>query len=362
MAPSTKSIKVAGEYQRAHTRKPSRTSIWSERLVGVIRNPASHLNQVNGLEPLAGARTLVRIPSSHAMLRNALTEFASQNIDYLAIEGGDGTMRDVMTCGTDIFADAWPAIILLPRGKTNTLSIDLGLPSDWSLENALEAARQGGFAERRPLSIAKRDMRSISNAQDELHGSREGNISGFFLGAGAFTLATEAAQDIHRRSMFGGLAVAVTVLWSVLQIVFAAGKNRWRQCAAMRLRHWPSGHPLPHCERTLVDSRFLLVATTLERFPAGIRPFRKHTRRGFNLAMIDKPSRWLLALLPLIALGFFSSSFPRHGAHRLRVNAVSIDFGDPFIVDGEVFSPGKFLVSEGKALRFVVPKQAHFDG
>jgi len=313
---------------------------------------------MNGFKTLAGARTLVRIPPSINLLRHALTEFASLDIDYLAIEGGDGTMRDVMTCGTDIFGEAWPAIILLPRGKTNALSFDLGLPPDWSLETAMEAASQGSFAERQPLSISNCDLRAIGKDWNAHHRGSGSNINGFFLGAGAFTLGTEAAQAVHRRSLFGGLAVAVTVLWSVLQIVFTTGKNRWRQCAAMRLRFWPSGRHLPHCERTDTSSRFLLVATTLNRFPAGIRPFRDNSRRGFNLAIMDKPSRWLLALLPLIAFGLFTSSFPRHGAHRLRVTAISIDFGDPFIVDGEIFSPGKYIIREGNPLRFVVPVSA----
>ena len=47
-------------------------------------------------------------------------------------------MRDVLTMGRAVFADRWPAIAVLPKGKTNALNVDIGAPADWSLEGAMK--------------------------------------------------------------------------------------------------------------------------------------------------------------------------------------------------------------------------------
>ena len=106
-------------------------------LVGVVRNPRSHRNK--GLSPeLADcANILVETPRSHDALRATLTGFAARGIDYLAVDGGDGTVRDVLTCGASVFGEAWPTLIVLPKGKTNALAVDLGLPNVWTLAQAM---------------------------------------------------------------------------------------------------------------------------------------------------------------------------------------------------------------------------------
>ena len=65
-------------------------------------------------------------------------------IDYLVVDGGDGTVRDVLTCGAGIFGESWPTLIVLPNGKTNALAADLGLPTNWSLSDAMEAIQFHG--------------------------------------------------------------------------------------------------------------------------------------------------------------------------------------------------------------------------
>ena len=301
---------------------------------------------------------LVRIPLSHAELREALAELAAQGVDYLAIEGGDGTMRDVLTCGAEIFGDRWPACIVLPKGKTNALAVDIGLPRDWSLARSLQAARQGEGVVRRPLRItAQTGAQPGDEAPDDpqLRQTPPNCIQGFFLGAGAFTRGTHEGQAVHRLSLFDSLAVAVIVLWSVLQIVFGGAANRWRQTTPIGLRFQPGGTELPHSQPGGRNERFLLVATTYQRFPLGARPFGSDAGPGLKLGIIDRPRRWLLALLPLIAFGFFPQALVRHGAHRVKAEAVEMEIGDSFIIDGETFPAGRYILSEGPPIRFVVP-------
>jgi len=327
-------------------------------LVGLIRNPLSHRNAARSGRPESMPGLIVRVPRSHEELREALAELAARRVEYLAVEGGDGTMRDVLSCGADIFGESWPAVIVLPRGKTNALAVDIGLPRDWSLARGLEAAREGEQVIRRPLRIVAQDAAQSAGPTPQdtaLRNALRDCIQGFFLGAGAFTRGTHEGQAVHRLALFDSLAVAVIVLWSVLQIVFGGTANRWRRTTPMQLRHLPDGTDLPHGGIGNPDERFLMVATAYRRFPLGARPFGRNPGPGLKLGLIDWPRRWLLALLPLIVFGFHPHALARFGMHRLRAEAIEMEIGDSFIVDGETFPPGRYLLSEGPPMRFVVP-------
>ena len=106
-------------------------------LVGIIRNPRSHRNKEQPPELADCSNILTETPANRDALRENLLGFAQRGIDYLVIDGGDGTVRDVLTCGEDIFGETWPALIVLPKGKTNALAVDLGLPNHWSLPEAM---------------------------------------------------------------------------------------------------------------------------------------------------------------------------------------------------------------------------------
>jgi len=311
-------------------------------LVGIVRNPRSHRNKGHEAELAQCSNILTETPASRDALRLVLQDFASRGVDYLVIDGGDGTVRDVLTCGADIFGGDWPALIVLPKGKTNALTVDLGLPNHWSLAEALVAARNGRVTSRRPLRITAADGESAS-------------VQGFFLGAGIFTIGTEAGQAAHRRGAFNSFAVGLTILWCVLQALFGRAGNRWRAGTPMRMRDSASGCELPRSSHGLRDTRFLTIATTFERFPLGIRLFGKYAPEGLKLAVLDAPLRWMLLLLPAMLFGIFARFMERGGAHRVVAQSLRMDMGGAFILDGEAFPAGSYVLEEGPQLTFVVP-------
>jgi hypothetical protein len=115
-------------------------------LVGMVRNPRSHRNKGREAEDPAAAEVITETTHKRKELAGVLDRFARQGIDLLAVDGGDGTVRDVLTSGAAIFGESWPPLIVLPKGKTNALAADLGLPGDWSLTRAIELARPGRAA------------------------------------------------------------------------------------------------------------------------------------------------------------------------------------------------------------------------
>jgi len=310
-------------------------------LVGIVRNPRSHRNKGHQAELADCSNILTETPKSREALRENLREFAQRGIDYLVIDGGDGTVRDVLTCGADIFGDTWPALIVLPKGKTNALAVDLGLPNHWSLAEALVAAQSGDAVRRRPMRISPV--------------GQEGCAQGFFLGAGVFTIGTQVGQEAHRRGVFNSFAVGLIILWSVLQTVIGRAGNPWRTSTRMRFRDRVTGRDLPRRGPGAPDERFLAIATTFERFPLGVRPFGRDVPPGLKLAVLDAPVRWMLMLLPAILIGFFGRFMERAGAQRVAARSVDFDTGGAFILDGEVFPAGRYILEEGPQLTFVVP-------
>ncbi len=112
-------------------------------LVGLIRNSRSHRNEGRAGADDLGDNVLLATPRRRSELAGILAEFAEKHVDYVAIDGGDGTVRDVLTCGAGVFGDTWPTLMVLPGGKTNALALDLGIPTDWSFDDALAAAQHG---------------------------------------------------------------------------------------------------------------------------------------------------------------------------------------------------------------------------
>lgn len=314
-------------------------------LFGIIRNPRSHRNKGRPAECANRPDILTRTPRTRTELRQDLAEFARRGIDYLVVDGGDGTVRDVLTCGEPVFAGHWPQLVVLPKGKTNALAVDLGLPKVWSLSEALDAIAAGRTVERRPLAI-------------ELPARAEGApaevVHGFILGAGVFTMCTQAAQQAHRYGAFNSFAVLLTIAWGLLQMLFARPSNPWRQGTLATVRLGKERRLLSNSGHGAPGRRQIVFASTLERFPLGVKPFGR-LRRGLKLTVIDAPLRRLIALAPLIMAGFERPGFPRMGLHRLLSEEVELELGDQFILDGEYFPAGRYLLRQGPPLRFVTP-------
>lgn len=307
--------------------------------IGVIYNPRSHRNKGQDLDRAMRPGVMVAQPERREEIRAALAEFAGRGLEYLVINGGDGTVRDVLTAGADVFGDAWPQLAVVPKGKTNALNVDLGAPADWSLADAVEAYETGKRVMRRPLDIVAT--------------GREGApLRGFILGAGAFTLGTSAGQDAHRLGFFDSLAVGLISAWSVMQAMFGSDSNPWRRGVEMSIRLEPSGEPLAHSKHGDPARREIILATTLRRMPLGIKPFGKE-RDGLKLGVMDKPRRRLLAALPAVLAGWESPWLAKTGLHRVDAEAFTLDIADQFILDGEAFPAGSYRVGQGPELTFV---------
>ena len=314
-------------------------------LTGVIRNPRSHRNK--GLVPEMSDRpeVITRTPATREELASDLADFARLGVSLLAVDGGDGTVRDVLTCGARVYDGNWPRMAVLPKGKTNALAVDLGLPNHWSLCEAIAAHRADQLIERRPIIVSRAD----SGADES-----EGRVIGFILGAGLFTTATNTGQVAHRFGAFNSFAVAVTAVAGILQGLFGMGRRGWRGTTPMRVMAGSPGQEVPRSRYYRPDERFVVLLSTLNAFPLGMKPFGSPAD-GIKYLVVDHPLRRVIALAPLLLAGWEGVAWTKLGVHRGHADAVLLEVDDKFIVDGEAFPPGRYNLSLGPKLQFVVP-------
>ncbi len=310
-------------------------------LIGVIRNPRSHRQPVAPLDWVGRGTLLVETPDQRDELKDVLARFAERRVDYILVAGGDGTVRDVLSCGASYFGESWPPLIVVPCGKTNALAVDLGLPTRWSIEEALDAVAAGRIEQRRSLVVAQRD-------------NADARVQGFVFGAGAYASAIQLGQRAHDKGAFNSLGVIVTALWSLLQALLGRAGNVWRQGTPMRL-YDESGQELSHSRLGPPDERYFVFSSTLSRFPAGMRPFGDRRAAGLRTTVIDSAHRGVLLRLPLIFRGLVSPRMRRCGYHVFETEGLQLDIADRFILDGEAFPAGRYRITLGPKLRFVVP-------
>lgn len=298
--------------------------------IGIIRNAKARLN-IDRRELDLGLHAGCAMPRSYEELDRALAAFARDGVNALVIDGGDGTVRDVLTTAAPHFTRAFPRVAVVPSGKTNALAVDLGVPLSWTEPMAVQALRHGHVVKRSPIEVWR-------------SGAAQAERRGFILGAGAFVAATALAQDTHRMGAFNGLAVGLSVVGAVGQTLFGRADNSWRRGTPMRVA--------PGNAAVTQGAKYVFFASSLTRLPLDIRPFGK-PRPGLKTLCIDAPPRGLMRALPAVLAGF---DLPANGAYRRddsETIALTID-GD-FILDGETYAGGEMILRQGAPIRFAVP-------
>lgn len=318
-------------------------TVASPGLVGVVTNPRSRGNLNRGVmaDPAAGPGVMTAAPDTRAELMAVLANYARAQIDLLVIDGGDGTVRDVLTCAGSVWSDRWPVIAVIPSGKTNALALDIGVPAGWVLRDVLSAMRTGRTVQRTPIQVSRGD-------------EDEGIVRGFLFGAGVFVAATELAQHTHRAGLFNSVAVGMALGMGLMRSVFGTAGSPWRRGSRMTLRYGPGSVGMhgvvPHGDAR----RHIMLASTLQRLPTGVKPFGT-PRAGLKTLVVDAPPRRLAASLFPLLTGSETPELEQLGYHRADAERIEIDVEAGFILDGELFPGGRYVLGRAAPLRFLVP-------
>lgn len=314
--------------------------------VGLIRNPRSLRNRGKAADFRRDAERWLgdrfAEPASQAELQAALQGFLDQEVDLLAIDGGDGTVRDVLSAAPEIFGARLPRIAILPSGNTNLIQLDVGSIGRGRQALAFLRAQESG-----PPNAPRVTSRPLLQASWN-DGSRP-PLRGFFLGAVAYTRGIALAHNAATyKKVAHGAGVALGLAGALISAL--GGPAR---------RQWLAGHPLALTldgQAAPAGDRFLFLATTLERLLLGIWPFWNAGLGPIRYLDISaRPERLLSAgwcmLRGKAPAWLLASPDYRSGS------AMGIDMrlDHPFVLDGETFEPGAggVRLTAGPVLDFV---------
>lgn len=312
--------------------------------LAVISNPKSHRN-LHGPAFLCPAQALpflagTAAPVTQTELLTALTRFKQQGADILVINGGDGTLRDVLSALWRIDPDWRPALSLVPGGKTNLTAYDVGCVPHGAegLRRIFDAASHNRLRRHivtRPvMDIARPDV-------------ADQHVCGMFLGAGAFSGATELARnEANAMGLYHGLAVA----WTIASVVARNMRSNADGAVPIAL----SADSVEIFDK----DQFILIATTANRIVMGLKPFWGPGGGAIRFTAIDGPPKSLArALLPVLR-GRPRRWMLSSGYNSGRADTLTLRLASRFTVDGELFDPGpsgRIEISARRTFDFVYP-------
>ncbi|MBB5694073.1 diacylglycerol kinase family protein [Muricoccus pecuniae] len=309
--------------------------------IGVISNPRSRALREGRFALGAAAASMPRAaPESREALVEALAGFAAEEVDLVAVQGGDGTLREVLTALPAAYGERPPAIAVLATGKTNLAARVLGSagPGEAALARLRDAALRG--------SLRRRLLPVLEVARP---GTEAAPLRGLLFGAGAFTEAKLLAErSLHRRGVHDRLAVLLALGGTALRSLGGRG-HPLREGAPMGIS--ADGAAMRE------GRRFLLLATPLDRLMLGLWPFWGEGEGPLRWLEVDAPPSRLPAALLAAFRGRPWRWMPGAGYRSGRAERIALRLEAPFVLDGEVFKPGPegLLLSAPGRVAFVAP-------
>ena len=309
--------------------------------IGIVNNPRSRRN-LRAPETARRLRALLdddgelADASTPDELAEAIERFRAQEVDFVAVNGGDGTGHFVLTALARAYGDRpLPAIALLRGGSMNTVA------HAHKLRGTPEAILRGVLEHRRtgaPLRTVVRDLLSVQADDGPVR-------EGFLFGTGAVVSFLEAYDG---RRDAGPRPAALLVLRAI-----GSALVRGRFAASLAAREWLrvvcDGEEWP-------DASFLAVlAGSVPEIGLGFAPFaRCDEQPGFFHAVgVTGTLLQVVAHAPRIWLG-------RPWRRTLAYDAVARDLviEDPvrFTIDGDLYEARETVrVRTGPMIRLVLP-------
>ncbi|MGI9493928.1 MAG: diacylglycerol kinase family protein [Geminicoccaceae bacterium] len=304
--------------------------------IGVISNPKSQYNRQIGLAPVeavvADHPKLIHEPlSEFAALDEVIERFLREDVEVIAVNGGDGTVQAVLTAlarRDDVLGQLKLAI--LQGGMTNVIAKDVGF---------------GGNPAKALAHISKRLLKDDEGLEAPVrHMSRpliglvtngkKPAVYGMFFGAAGFHQAVQLAQENVRPKGFAGNLASASSLVLIL--------------ARLLLGRPGADNPLYRGELMAIglDGRvtpespyLLLIATTLDRLMLGLMPFWGETDKTIRYTSVAfPPERLALALLPVLR-GKPRPWMLERGYRSGTASDMAIDIKSPVVLDGEIYHP-----------------------
>jgi len=302
----------------------------------VITNPHSTRNR-RGLAHVRAAldgRVLHRVSESADALPEILQQLASDGVQLLGINGGDGTIHSVLTELARSGA-AVPTLALIPGGSTNMSARDVNrgpMGHARAIASFLNAA-----ASPAPRTAA----REIIRVRD---GERTPQL-GFIFGMGAVIRGIEYC---HER-------------------IYALGiKDEWVTGVALVRAAWGiARRERIFAEGVALDARLddephqgrasIFLVSALRKLLLGIRPFWGQGPGPLDVTWVAEDARRFLRTFPALLRGEAQRLEESAGYLSRRVRTIELGAEEHYTIDGEIFRPsvGRLSLDAYGPLAFV---------
>lgn len=227
--------------------------------IAVVTNPMSRRNRrdpslVRQLAWVLGEQGQIAAPGDLAALHAVVERFREREVDVVAVNGGDGTLHQVVTALVRVYGDApLPRVAPLRGGTMNTVAGGLGIRgTPDQLLGRLVTRHAAGEA----LPVATRNLLRVQ-------GGDAGELAGFIFGNGLLSQFLEAYYDSPDPSP----AAAAWLLLRGAVSSLVGGELAARLGRRVEARVTVDGAELP--ERSWMT----VTAATVDDIGLGFRPF-----------------------------------------------------------------------------------------
>jgi hypothetical protein len=272
-------------------------------------------------------------------LSDRLVAAHATGVDLILIDGGDGTVREVLSRLPDIWGAALPRIGILPHGNTNLIAREVGgLRSADAVAEVLRRLEAGTTLPEKRRAMLRLDYPA---------GERP-TLRGFMMGWGAYAEGTRIArEEIAARG--GAGQVALAVLSTLRRALVGAERAALRRGVAAGIS--VDSGPVAGA------ARLLGLATTLQQpLIAGMNPFWGTGPGQIRWLDIPAPGHRLALAAPFLALGKPRRWMTDAGYASGRAARIELTLDTPFIMDGEAFPPatsGSMILRAREEIAFI---------
>lgn len=305
--------------------------------VALIRNRASTRNRVSGIQPAPAGVRLVE-PDDVSAMTDALREAHAAGVDVIVVDGGDGTIREVLSRIPEIWGAPLPRIAIVPRGNTNLIAREVGaLRSHRAAAEVLRRVESGA-----PLTELKRSLLRVDYPQGD-HAPVRGSIAGW----GIYAEGTRVAhQEIKARGT-AQVALAIFAMSTRVLVNGEGGALRQGVPAALTI----DGTALPE------GNRFVGLATTLQgTLAARMNPFWGEGAGPIRWMDVLAPAERVAQAMPYLLRGKPARWMERAGYASGRARRIELYLDTPLVIDGELYPPpagGRLLLSAAEEVTFI---------
>jgi hypothetical protein len=316
--------------------------------IGLLNNlragrSADRVSQL--LRFLKGHPDIVSVETDSALVvPEALSELARQEVQLLAINGGDGTVQHALTeiLGHRAFEGRVPLIAPLRGGRTNMTALDLGAHRDpvRGMADLIAATREGRLDER----LVERQVLRVE------YGTDRRLLYGMFFGGGMIYKAIELNHRLFKKDARSQGVIGATLVTAGLVARAALGQTDGI-LEPNKVQILLDGEPVARGEFLMV------ISTSLQRLFAGMRPFWGNGPGGVRFTAVASNAHNFKAAVPGMLRGRPRAFVREESGYLSRnVKCAELRFDCGFTVDGELVMPDPGCVatlSADEGVRFV---------